>query len=78
MYEFPYQNGELHGIMKEYYVSGQLKAEMPWVNNTEHGLNCISKKYYKNGQIKEESWYVDGYLRGTNNYDENGNIIIKK
>ena len=61
-------------IWKQYYESGQLKSETPLVNNKEHG---IKKEYYKNGQIKEESWYVDGKLRGTNNYDENGNIIIK-
>ena len=48
---------------------------MDYIRKYVHG---IWKEYYENGQIKEESRYVLGELIGTNNYDENGNIIIKK
>ena len=74
-YEKPCVDGKVHGIEKWYYETGELWYEWPWVNDKIHG---IYKEYYESGQLKEESRYVLGELIGTNNYDENGNIIIKK
>lgn len=71
-YEIPYEHGKKYGIEKLYYESGELKRESPFTNSKRHG---ILKEYYKNGQIKEESLYDNSELKGTNSYDENGQII---
>ena len=74
-YECPYVLGNKHGTVKWYYITGELQYECPYDNDKEHG---IYKEYYENGQLKEESRYVLGELIDTSNYDENGNLIIKK
>ena len=73
--EIPYIEDKKHDIWKTYYANGQLKEEIPYVDGKEHG---IAKWYYANGKLKSESRYVDGEKSGTNSYDENGKLIIKK
>ncbi len=56
--------------VKEYYASGQLRAERFCENGRFHGP---SKNYYENGKLKFESLYKDGTLEGpAKEYDENG------
>ena len=62
----------MHGVQKEYYESGALLSETPYVNDKRHG---VQKEYYENGEIKEERIYVNDELKGTINYDETGQIV---
>ena len=62
--ETPYQDGEIHGVMKTYYESGVLKKETPYVKNEKHGLQI---SYYESGNIESKTQYkkdkLDGYRR---------------
>ena len=73
-YEVPYVHGKRDGISKGYYESGKLMAEIPYEKGEIHGT---LKGYYESGQLAKEELYVYDKLVGTNNYDENGNIITK-
>lgn len=41
-------------IERSYYLSGQLKYEIPYENGE---INGVEKKYYKSGKLKEETPY---------------------
>jgi len=45
------------GIVKEYYPSGELMAEINYRNNKEHGL---AKSYYKSDALQTESNSTNG------------------
>ena len=48
-------------VRKEYYESGDLWYETPYVNGKEHG---ISRGYYETGAIEWMAPYVDGKMHG--------------
>jgi len=81
--EYYYPNGQLMfsnihtdvGVQKEYYVNGQIRRSVPFVNNWVSGLEQI---YYPNGQLKEETTWVKGEAHGPyNSYFESGRIAKK-
>ena len=61
-----------NGYEKEYYNSGKLRSEVPYVNGKADG---IKKFYYKSGKLSHEHTYKDGNLEGRwTYYNEDGRI----
>ncbi len=57
---------------KEYYPTGELKAEYQVKDDQLHGR---VKEYYKNGKLKEEAFYENGELEGIKKvYYKNGKL----
>ncbi len=50
-----------NGILKEYYESGELEKETPYIEGKIHG---IEKIYYKSGKLLWETPYVKGKIYG--------------
>ena len=57
-YEYPYQNGERHGIRKVWYKDGQLKYEFPFQNGKGHG---IDKAWHKPKMELDYSFWYNFY-----------------
>lgn len=55
--EYPYINGKMHGVMKEWYENGQQSAETNFDHGQRHGLN----RYWdlKGRQTKEQIYDHD-------------------
>lgn len=57
---------------KEYYSTGELKAEYEISDNKKHG---DYKEYYKDGELKEDAYYSEGKLDGMRKlYYDNGQV----
>ena len=58
--EYPYVNGKMHGVMKEWWENGQQSAETNFDHGQRHGLNRywnqegkqIKEQIYENGESK--------------------------
>ena len=61
-------------VKREYYESGILWFETPYVNGKEHG---VRKEYcYKTGALRRETPYVNGEKHGVErDYDKEGTEI---
>ena len=53
--------GKSDGTHKEYYASGQLKAEKSFKNGKLEGL---AKEYFADGQLRAEKSFKDGKKEG--------------
>lgn len=63
-----------NGLYKEYYKSGNIKAQGEFKNGNQIGL---FEEYYKNGQIKEKAIFEEGKQNfQITEYDKNGQIIF--
>ena len=63
-----------HGIYKEYYKEGNLKAKIPFVQGRKQG---VAKIYFKNGNVSISISYVDNNYNGTIKiYYESGELKI--
>jgi len=51
-----------HGIEKQYYSSGQLYIERPWLDDEMHGIEF---QYFESGQIYIERPWLEGRKNGT-------------
>ncbi|MBN1415805.1 MAG: Ig-like domain-containing protein, partial [Bacteroidales bacterium] len=51
-----------HGIEKQYYSSGQLYIERPWLDDEMHGIEF---QYFESGQIYIERPWLEGKKNGT-------------
>ena len=61
-------------VRKEYYESGDLWYETPYVNGDIHG---IVKVYYESGALLNEAPYVNGEIHGIMKaYDEDKANIV--
>jgi hypothetical protein len=70
-----FKGGKLHGILKEYYRSGQLMLDMMFANGDGQGL-C--KRYYPNGQLMVQATLSARTLNGVLScYEPNGAISMK-
>jgi antitoxin component YwqK of YwqJK toxin-antitoxin module len=66
-----YENNELCGPYKEYYLNGTLRKELCYKEGRKEGL-CL--EYYPNGNMKTKYKYLDNMPTGIiEEYDENGN-----
>ncbi|MDG1721710.1 MAG: hypothetical protein P8I12_02435 [SAR86 cluster bacterium] len=53
--------GKLHGPYKEFFLNGQIKLEVNYINGNKEGLMVI---YYEDGRIRERSNYKINELHG--------------
>ncbi|HXP50142.1 MAG TPA: hypothetical protein VN922_09325 [Bacteroidia bacterium] len=68
-----YKAGKVNGLMREYYMSGKIEAEMRFKDGHEYG---VYKAYYESGKIEAEAFYnnnfqLDGLYK---KYYENGKV----
>ena len=60
-------------IRNEYYESGELKSETPYIDSKIHG---IEKWYYKSGELLFEIPYENGKIHGIwKTYNESGELL---
>ena len=52
--EYPYVNGKMHGVMKEWWDNGQQSAETNFENGQRHGLN---RYWDMKGRLTKEQIY---------------------
>jgi len=52
--EYPYVNGKMHGVMKEWWENGQPSAETNFANGQRHGLN---RYWDMKGKLTKEQTY---------------------
>lgn len=64
------KQGQIHGVMKEWYDNGQLSREVSYDQGKLHGL---LKWWHRNGKPWSEDFYRQGDLHGiTNEWDSDG------
>jgi antitoxin component YwqK of YwqJK toxin-antitoxin module len=69
--EDPYDaHGKKNGLEKQYYQSGKIEYERPYVNNKRNG---ILKRYYESGKLEMETVYKNDIEQETKYYDKIGN-----
>ena len=81
------KNGQLHGLKRRWYHTGQLSYEGNWKNGQRHGL---ARGWYDTGQLRQEThwkngephglsceWYHTGQLMYEENW-ENGKVVSSK
>ncbi|QXP78725.1 MULTISPECIES: toxin-antitoxin system YwqK family antitoxin [Winogradskyella] len=56
-----YNNGELQGVIKDFWQNGNLKSISNWNNGIELGEGII---YHENGKIDEKHFIKDGKIHG--------------
>jgi len=70
-----YQSGKLHGLVRNYYSSGQVSEEVEWANNQKQGS---WKQYYASGAPRLSAHYSNDLLNGSYEvYFSNGELEIK-
>ncbi|MBS3764693.1 MAG: toxin-antitoxin system YwqK family antitoxin [Planctomycetes bacterium] len=55
----PCENGMVDGTARLFYEDGTLKAEMPFREDTLHG---VEKRYDEDGELKRKRYWLDGEL----------------
>lgn len=88
----PHSVYKKNGIQKVYYIDGQIKMKIPWVNDKKHG---VLKTYYqfgfiylsleemkfrdfdKRGQLKNETIYVNNKKHGIEKTYHDGWVVIQ-
>jgi antitoxin component YwqK of YwqJK toxin-antitoxin module len=64
--------GELHGVARWYYETGNIQQEAHYHNNLLHGKMT---RYYVSGNIESEGWYTNNLKDSVlTNYNAVGNI----
>src|SRR5574344_496144 len=67
------EHDETIDVKKEYYDSGVLKSETPYVNGEIHGIRKI---YYESGALTWEIPYVNGIRHGVEKtYYQSGDLL---
>jgi len=51
----PYRMGKVHGTVRQYYESGQLKREVQVWEDCFHG---VDRQYYEDGELRKTTWWV--------------------
>jgi len=62
-----YDMGRVVGLVREFYASGQLKREVPFRDNTMHG---IEKEYDITGKVIRTRYWVDGNAVSQEEYEK--------
>ncbi len=52
--EYPFKDGRLHGVVKEWWENGQLSTETHFDGGQRHGLN---RYWAKSGELMKEQMY---------------------
>jgi antitoxin component YwqK of YwqJK toxin-antitoxin module len=53
----PYQNDQVVGVAKGFYLSGKLKWERPFKDNRQHG---VEKQYAADGALEKTLYWLEG------------------
>jgi len=53
----PYKDGDLHGVIREYYLNGNKKRELPTKDGDFHG---VEKVYNGEGELETQRYWVNG------------------
>ena len=71
-----YKAGKVNGIMREYYMSGKIEAEMRFRDNHQYG---VYKAYYESGKLEVDGFYNNNFqLDGVyTKYYENGKVKMR-
>jgi antitoxin component YwqK of YwqJK toxin-antitoxin module len=73
--EISYQNGQIHGEVKQFYLSGRIMFLMNYIAGKQSGLFV---SFYENGMKQSESNYEEGVLVGPSAvFDEFGDIVME-
>lgn len=71
-----FQNGQLHGVQKTFYKTGQLKIASVFTNGKENGRRV---EYYECGSKKLSSNFTDGHQSGVQEeYCREGSLKARK
>ncbi len=71
-----YQNGEMNGLFKEFYMNGKPKTEAVYVQGRLHGTR---RHYFENGTLKAEENYKHGKRDGLYMYNyKNGKPEVER
>ncbi|CAL2083337.1 toxin-antitoxin system YwqK family antitoxin [Tenacibaculum sp. 190524A05c] len=70
-----YDNGVLHGVVKNYYDNGNVTEETHYKEGKKHGT---SKIYTENGVLIEDVNYENGKLNGEGKYFDIKGVIKEK
>lgn len=70
-----YLNGQLNGILKNYYLNGQVTEATEYSEGKKHG---VSKVYTEDGVLIEEVHYEYGKLNGEAKYFDLKGVIKEK
>ncbi len=70
-----YKDGKLDGLLKNYYINGNLTEASEYKNGEKHGY---SKIYTEDGKLIEHVNYVEGKLNGEGKYFDLKGIIKEK
>lgn len=69
------ENGQLGGLITEYYKDGKIVKEVNYKEGKQHG---IEKRYFPDGKLEVEYYYENGEREGWGKiYHENGNLWIE-
>lgn len=64
--EYPFKEGRLHGVVKEWWDNGQLSTETHFENGKRHGLN---RYWSKSGKLMKEQVYEHDKSVSEKHYD---------
>ena len=67
--EIPYENNEIHGVVKTWFASGQLRCIQEMRHGQNHGKNT---RWYENGQVEYEGRFFDGREVSGQSFNEDG------
>ncbi|WP_162262376.1 toxin-antitoxin system YwqK family antitoxin [Legionella brunensis] len=68
-----FENGS--GLEKRFYKSGELREEMPFIDNEENG---IAIGFYKSGELKYEDLYKNDQIISRKFYSKEGELKFKQ
>jgi hypothetical protein len=71
--EIPYLGLSPHGMWREWWPNGQVKAEWPMIRGVYENGAC--RQWYENGTLASESIYKNGQVLQTRVYDVRGTLI---
>lgn len=71
--EIPYLGHSPHGVWREWWPNGQLKAEWPMVRGIYENGAC--RQWHEDGTLSSESIYKDGKQVRTRAYNTRGKLI---
>jgi antitoxin component YwqK of YwqJK toxin-antitoxin module len=65
----PYRQGQVHGLARAFYLSGQLKWERPFKDNRPHG---VEKQYAADGTVDKTLYWWEGDPVSAEDYRRKG------
>ena len=71
-----FKNGKIHGVYKEYYSNGKIKAKREYTHGIANGADIF---YYENGAIRHSLQVLNGELRDGEQIEwyDNGQVRSK-